>query len=384
MPRQIDQSFHIDLQKLLAPGRAVFMPKFDFTLTLFRPLPVPRRGTKRSGAVQYGPAIIHTEQGPAPGEWYGDGFITGEIRIYDKIYRYVIKHISDSDSILGKSLVYRVHRTFLPYLKCRALPDPKMSGYWRSVKPAMWEYFQGLPQFHLDVYSALMLQAVVYADRSTPLRTPVGLGRNAKSAIVMLKNRAKEAFRSEIETPDENMPFVDVVDLKNGKLVSITRMGAEKTLYPKNGRDMGVTYAVKLHDSYAEFHADLSDREAEVASAVDHWDDVFTLLSPEEELQILEMSDIPRSCIFLALRDTEVKLPDSIVRAAKSELNRLGASRLFSSAVADDEEDDEEAPFESSNNDDIPVRTDLPDAPQEDGADEDEDFARRYRERFRR
>ena len=344
MPREICNKTSIDLETIFAPGRTVLTPRFDFTLLLFRPLPIPVDRDKSSRQLTPG------AEGTNPGKWLGQDFVVSEFKILDRLVRVVLKHMNDSPTVLSESPIYTLHRYLRPYLSCLKSIDPKKSYYWGSINPKIYNYLKRVtPVF--DTYNAICIQALVYAVQSTPQRVPIGL--QGKSALVLFKKNGLKAFLNSLYSRDPANPIIDVVHPEKGKLVAVTRLGAKPELYPRDGVDSGSSYQVSLYDNYDTFTANLAGKEDLILSITDHWDNVFTLLTPEEQIELLLMSDIPPLVTYLALRHWDIKFPKSFLHKAKialAELN-INVQEIDQQALADeianqDLVDTEEPPFD--------------------------------------
>ncbi|MEM2004139.1 MAG: hypothetical protein QXQ37_05750 [Nitrososphaerota archaeon] len=322
MPRELQRGASFEISLVSDSSRVVITPTFDYSITLFRPLPVPI--TKKAKTVNdLSPC---TENGEL-GQWFGFRFTIAEFQYMDNFHRIVLKHMHEGESVLRTSPIYLVWRVIKPYYKAVRYPDFKNSPYGKRIEPRLYEFYK---QYHvqvppLSVFDVAFIQSIVYVHKSNPLVKPYGL--RTKSALVMLKNRSLTAFKLAITEEDETIK--DVINLETGKLVRICRLGADKSLYPTSGVDSGVSYEVKLYDSYDNrFYASLKNKEEEVLQSVDNWEDVFNLYDAQEQLNILTCTNIPELFIFKALYDEQknldIKLPDSIIKKARNQAKQIG------------------------------------------------------------
>lgn len=362
MPREINHEPGLNLDRILAPERQVFSPWFDFTLLLFRPLPIPLTEDKRDG--QLTPGVENGE----PGKWFGQNFKVAELRIFNKVIRYIIKHQADSDKVLLDSPTYHVSRYLRPYQSCLKYNPPEKSYYWPQIDHKLFEYLRKA-NFTFNVYDAAFVQAIVYVVQSTPQRQPIGI--RGKSALILLKKNSLSAFKNAIRTKDPSNPTYDVVNLEAGKLVGITKAGADPDLYPKSGVESGSSYSAAVYDTYDIFKAAMPGQENLVLSITDHWNRVFNLPSPEEEIQLLEMSDVPAVIQYLALKDRDLPIPNSIVRQAKVTLQELGMKSKTKPIIEEPDEILEQDQSEDSLTE-----------PDEEEDDIDEQLARSFGQRF--
>jgi hypothetical protein len=308
MPRELvkGQSFKV---QLCNDSRLIFLPSFDWKILLFRPLPVPKYETTKYSDDLFGPCC--DEDGNI-GDWLAKDVLLAELRFLDKRVRIVLKHCYESEEVLTESPIYKLFTFLRPYIKCSRHPDPKKSYFYPRIEKDLLKVYKN-SNCLFDVANYDICQAIIYVSNSEQFVKPF----LPQAPLVLLKRRARDAFRAKLH--DENSDIIDVINIDKGKLVRICRLGASNAPYPTSGSDQGVSYEVTLYDEYdkGRFKASLSKERDTVASMVKPWERMFQLYNVEEQLKILECSDIPRILIYEALKNN-FDLPANIVKEAKA------------------------------------------------------------------
>lgn len=315
--------------------RLVYSPTFDFHALLFRPLPVPIDNLDTLSPY-YDP-----NDETKPGPWLLKDVLIADLTYFNKFTRIVLRHSSEyeSDEVLNSSPIYHVYRFVSPYI--RYIRDPSITP--KLILDQNTLTYISSSQFTLDVYSADLIQSIIYVYKSSIVRKPPGLGHGNPAALVLLKRRAREAFLSTLYD-DSTGDLIDLVSLDRGKLVRICRLGTDThSPYPTTGSDQGASYKVNLFDEYdrGRFKASLAGQEDNVLPNVADWKTLLLLPDEKEQLTILEGTDIPRVIIAKALQD-KFDIPDSIYKAAKREEIKIEPAKT----VNEPDDSIEEEPFD--------------------------------------
>ncbi len=306
----------VRLSDLPAPGRKIYSPSFDFKALAYRALPQFHNGE---------PLPAYNSDGSI-GSWLSTGYVGATLYIFEQKVTVILKHAEDAESVLADSPIYRFFQYYRPYIKCAQNSNPEQTGYWKRVDKRIWGVFNKQFPIGCDTAPYGFIQAVVYVVGSKRLKPPAGLSDDEKAPLVMLKRSALERTVSTLSGENEfNENRGDPTDLEHGPFIQITRMGAEKSFFPTTGTESGAGYDVNVLTRYENIPQDISAYKDVFLKTVTPWDQTFTLLTADEQMELLRMSDMPRFFISEALKDV-FPLPDDILQRAHEEKKKFGLS----------------------------------------------------------
>lgn len=308
------------------PGRLTRPNWTSFTLLLFRPLPYYDAATNTFEPLMSGPDEL--------GRWILFNFQIARISNGARGATFILKHGYEPNEVLEDSPVSALAWFLRPYQQARyARAEGNLSRFEQlrdQCNDSILQRYLADNNTVVKVSPGAFVQAVVFVESSRPFPHGLGLVGDGYAPVVMMVGSFLNNFTKAISPENPGDDYKDVIDLEDGYLVAVARDGYDtRSWFPTRGRPGNNEYVVKLYKEYGDkrgpyFQAPLVEYADEIARRVTPWDDMFVLLSPEEQLSLLLRTGIDSVYLYSALHE-RWELPARVVNEAR---RRLGITNV--------------------------------------------------------
>ena len=303
--------------------RLLFRPSWDFTILLFRPLPI--FDPKTNSFTPY-------KDGDMYGKWLGSDFVIGQVSSGFRTGKCVLKHQCEGTDVLDQSPIYVLAQQLSLYDRAKqALANNKRDVFEQlkpQLLPKVWSLYQQDSLTQVRAKPASFVQAIVYAVKSQPIPAGKGLYDDDLAPVVILEGSAQTALIEALQPQNPSEPEADAIDPAAGRLIEIGRKGYDRrSWFPTSGAPDSNYFAARAFVKYGAnpvISAALGN-DARILELLKlkttPWEDMFVLLDEKEQMDLLVWSGVNPAYIYLLLGDL-FTIPDIITKAAQRTLGR--------------------------------------------------------------